>query len=237
MSTDDGLSTARDVGRAIAEEIAQRIRQPSGVSVRRATVKQVRTVSGALVADLTVPGATMTSIPIVVSCAGMQPGNRVLLLTVANHSYVVGVIAAAGSTSPLLSWSNTWSGAPATADGVTYSEGKVTVHHGGGVLLCEVAAAISGTGEYGMAFDFVDSSGKTVAHWGATSPQKNGGTLRWVASGTVNLPAGDYQVELTTCKWGTVSIVGTDSSGNSRKWRDANWGTDGVPRYARITRI
>lgn len=235
MSDDDGLSTARDVGRAMAEEIAQRIRQPSGVSIRRATVKRVRTVSGALVADLTVPGATMPSIPIVVSCAGMQPGDRVLLATIANHSYVVGVIA--GNAGPLMSWGSTFSGAPGTADGVTYTEGKFVLHHGGGVLLCEVAAAVSGTGEYGLAFDFVDGDGKTVAHWGATSPQKPGGTLRWVASGTVNLPAGDYTVTLTSCKWGSVTIVGGDSSGNSRKWRDANWGTDGVARYARITRI
>ena len=137
--------------------------------------------------------------------------------------------------SALFVWWSTWSGIPADTP---YTESTQTIVHEGGLLLCEVAAAIASTGEYGMAFDFTDvATGKLAAHWGATSPQKNGGTLRWVQTGTVMLPAGTYKVVLTSAFWGTVSINGADSSGNSRKWRDAAWGTDGVPRYARITRL
>lgn len=211
--------------------------QSQGVTLRYATVDAVNETSGYWTVDISLSGAELSNIPITTACMGVRVGDRVVVEEYGNQCIVTGVVARPNAlTGPdtVFSWSSTFNGSPTQSP---YTEKTQTINHRGGLLLCEVAAAVSGTGEYGLAFDFVDSNGKTVAHWGATSPQKNGGTLRWVSTGTVKLPAGAYKVTLTSSYWGTVSIVGTDSSGNSRKWRDSVWGTDGVPRYARITML
>ena len=161
-------------------------------------------------------------------------GGTLMVETYAKVAIVTGILARPGcGCSPLFEWSSTWSGTPGTEPESGYLEKTATVTCGG-LILCEVAAAISGTGEYSMAFDFLDANGERKAYWCSTSPQKNGGTLRWVASGSVRLPYGSYTVKLTTFHWGTVSIVGNDSSGNSLRWRDASLGVEGVSRYARL---
>ena len=228
-----GVESARDSGRRLAQSLADGLAPAPAVSLRYGTVTAVRAAAGMLAADLTVSGGTLTGIPVTASCAGVRPGDRVIVETYARLSTVTGVLANTSAGRPLFDWSSTWSGTPSGEPAAGYVEKTQTVVCGG-MLRVEVAAAIAGTGEYAMAVDLTDTAGKPAAYWCSTSPQKNGGTLRWVASGTIWVPPGEYTARLTTYHWGTVQIVGADSSGNSRKWRDGLWGTNGVPRYARI---
>lgn len=231
-------TTAADQGRRLALQLLDQLKQlTTGSVLRYATVRSATVTDGVWLMDIDLDGTTWHGVPITMDCVGARAGDRCIVEIQDHLPTVTGIIARAATDPVLMEWSSTWSGIPGYADGKVYTETTRNLVHGGGPLLCEVAAAVSGSGEYGMAVDFTDSAGKTIAHWGATSPQKNGGTLRWVQTGTISVPPGEYTVALTTSHWGTVSIVGGDSSGNSRKWRDSAWSADGVPRYARITRL
>ena len=166
-------------------------------------------------------------------CAGAAVGDRVLIETLNHHSYAVGVVlnGNAGYVKPLFEWTNDFSG---TVEGNVFTE-KVQDIYVPGPVLCEVYAAVGGTGEYGMAFEFLQG-GARKGMFSATSPQKGGGTLRWTANGVLTLEPGTYTVSATTCHWGSVSIVGGDSSGNSARPVDAGF-QSGVPRYMRIWRM
>lgn len=208
--------------------------RPGGYTVARVgTINEIHGSDGYLTADVLLSGGELLGLQLTTACVNARPGDRCVVEFYANIGVVTGVLARPGVDAPLFEWSSTWSGTPGTEPERGYLEKTATVTCGG-LILCEVAAAINGTGEYCMAFDFLDANGERKAYWCSTSPQKNGGTLRWVASGSVRLPYGSYTVKLTTFHWGTVSIVGNDSSGNSLRWRDASLGVGGVSRYARL---
>ncbi|NEG55475.1 hypothetical protein [Bifidobacterium platyrrhinorum] len=214
-------------------EMMPKSRGAESAIVRVGTVSAVHGAGGYLTVDVDMSGGTLTGIQATRDCANAHVGDRCVVETYAHVSIATGILARPGAGDPLFSWSSTWSGTPGNepSDGFAEKTQSLTV---GGLIMCEVAAAVNGTGEYGMAFEFRDADGKIAAYWNATSPQKNGGTLRWVTTGTVLLPYDTYTVRLLTYHWGSMTIIGTDSSGNSRKWRDSVWGTDGVPRYARL---
>lgn len=230
---DDSIEQARTAGRKLALDLTRTLTPAPSTSMRLATITRINLTQGAYTADLALAGATLHAIPITTDCLGCSPGDRVIVETYGTRSYVTGRLARTSTVEPLFEWSSTWSGDPSNEPSAGYVEKtqKITV---GGPILCEVAAAIGGTGEYCLAFAFADESGKQAAYWCATSPQKNGGTLRWTSTGTIHLAPGTYTATLTSYHWGTVTIIGNDSSGNSRRWRDSRLGTDGVPRYARL---
>lgn len=220
-------------GNRLAEIMPSQVGAEATIT-RIGTINTVYDTGGYWTADVDMSGGTLMGLQMTTDCVGARAGDRCVVETYAKVAIVTGILARPGcGCSPLFEWSSTWSGTPGTEPGSGYLEKTATVTCGG-LILCEVAAAISGTGEYSMAFDFLDANGERKAYWCSTSPQKNGGTLRWVASGSVRLPYGSYTVKLTTFHWGTVSIVGNDSSGNSLRWRDASLGVEGVSRYARL---
>lgn len=219
-------------GNRLAEIMPSQVGAESTIT-RIGTINTVHNTGGYWTADVDMSGGTLYGLQMTTDCVGAAPGDRCVVESYAHMALITGILARPGAGDPCFSWSSTWSGTPSNepSDGFAEKTQSLTV---GGLIMCEVAAAVNGTGEYAMAFEFRDADGKIAAYWNATSPQKNGGTLRWVSTGTVLIPYDTYTVRLLTYHWGSMTIIGTDSSGNSRKWRDSAWGADGVPRYARL---
>lgn len=235
MTTDE---QAKKLGRALGLQVMQATEQQTATKLSYGTVQAVHSDSTGITVDVNLNGGTLYSIPCTTACSAVRPDDRVLLETFGKLTTATGIIARqtarqqmGGGTvnAPLFEWTSTFAGTPSQ----NYLEATNSITHSGGPLFLETAAAIGGTGEYGVGFEFLQN-GSRVAYWDATSPQKNGGTLRWTAVGTVWLPAGTYSLKLWTTCWGTVTLVNTDSSGTSLKWRDSRFGTSGVSRYARI---
>lgn len=215
-------------------------RRNTGPTLTLGTIKAVHDYDGNMVADVTVRGADLLGLDMTVDCVNAQPGDRCVIQEQAHHAMVTGILAKPGAWvpvthTPLMTWYSTWSGVPANEPSSGYVEKQQTISLSrDSLLLCEAVAAISGTGEYGIAFDF-KQNGSRKAYVSFTSPQKNGGTLRWTPSKTVGLPAGEYDVTLTSYHWGSVEIIGIDSSGNSKRWIDPDISETPVPRCAKIT--
>lgn len=228
--------TIRKLGRKLGLDVIRSQERPKTAAMRYGTITAVNADGSSCSCDVLVNGATLRTLPMTTDCLGAAAGDRCVVETFGRLSAVTGILARPTTLGRrLFEWSSTWGGTPSGEPNGGYVEKTATISHPGGLLLCEVAAAVGGTGEYCMALDF-RRGGARKAYWCSTSPQKNGGTLRWTASGTVLLDSGDYDVSLTSYHWGTVEIVGNDSSGNSLKWRDAAWGAEnGASRYARIT--
>ncbi|RSX52645.1 hypothetical protein [Bifidobacterium callimiconis] len=228
----DDLQNARTAGRRLGLDLIRDLAPTGpGMSQRLATIQRITATNGSLTADLTMAGGTLHAIPVTTTCARARPGDRVLVTTYGRQSYVTGILARTGAAKPLFSWSSTWEGTPAMNDGDRYEEKHETTTCGG-LIHCEIAACISGEGEYGMEFTFTDPKGTLKAHWSNISPQKRGGTMRWTTTGSVYLPYDTYDIRLNTYKYGSMSI---STNGNSDTWKDAEWGTNGVCRYARLT--
>lgn len=227
MTTDTQLDGARAAGRRLGLDLVRNIATTGpSTSLRRATVVRVNLTAGDYTADLTVAGATLHAIPITTDCIACKPGDRVLVETYGTQSFVTGVLARTSSVGPLFEWSSDWAGTPGSGEHV---EKNATVTCGG-LICCEFAANVKGTGEYGVFFEFRDANNKLTAAWVASSPMKSNANsvLRWVVSGTVRLPYGEYTITLKTTQWGSVSVVS-----DGLKWVDAAW-PNGVPRYARL---
>ncbi len=240
--SDDMPEVARLLGRQLGLGLIQNEPKPAGVTLRYATVDAVHSDGGVYTADLTVAGGELHAVPMTTDCVNLQPGDRCIVETANHLSIITGVLARPGTTTPrlrppLLTWTSTWEGAPANEPSTGYVEKQQTINlPATTTLLCEAGAAISGTGEYSIAFDF-QHNGARKAYVCATSPQKNGGTLRWTMSKTIGLPAGQYDITVTTYHWGDVTIIGGDSSGNSKRWLDPDIGENPMPRYAKITML
>lgn len=217
-------------------------RRNTGPTLTLGTIKVVHDYDGNMVADVTVRGADLLGLDMTVDCVNAQPGDRCVIQEQAHHAMVTGILAKPGAItpglrSPLFTWTSAWAGNPGSEPSTGYVEKQQTISlPATTTLLCEAGAAIAGTGEYALAFDF-QQDGVRKAYVAATSPQKNGGTLRWTMSKTVGLPPGRYEVILTSFHWGSVEIIGIDSSGNSKRWIDPSINTEPVPRYAKITAL
>lgn len=240
--SDDMPEVARLLGRQLGLGLIQNEPKPAGVTLRYATVDAIHSDVGVYTADLAVAGGELHAVPMTTDCVNLRPGDRCIVETANRLSIITGVLARPGtwtpsSHTPLMTWYSTWSGVPANEPSSGYVEKQQTISlPQDSLLLCEAVAAISGTGEYGIAFDF-KQNGSRKAYVSFTSPQKNGGTMRWTPSKTVGLPAGEYDVTLTSYHWGSVEIIGIDSSGNSKRWIDPYINTEPVPRYAKITAL
>lgn len=222
---------ARDLGRAMAEAAAGIARDAqsswtSRVNGRVSAVNGDGTINVNVGSD-EVP-MTVSSVPRASACRSAQVGDTVTV-DLSRHVPLATDVTAYGTghALPIFSWSSTWSGTPSGLN-LTEREAEAYVP---GPLLCEVYAAVGGTGEYGMALEFFQGEERKGA-FSATSPTKNGGTLRWTESGVVTLAPGTYRVRASTHWWGSVNIVAGDSSGNSMMPRDAMWPA-GVSRYMR----
>lgn len=201
--------------------------RPGGYTVARVgTISAIHGSDGYLTADVLLSGGELLGLQLTTACVNARPGDRCVVEFYANIGVVTGILARPGAAAPLFEWTNDWAGTPGSGE---YVEKTATVACGG-LICCEFAACINGTGEYGVFFEFRDANNKLTASWVASSPMKSNANsvLRWVVSGTVRLPYGEYTVTLKTTHWGTVSIVS-----DSLKWVDASW-PNGVPRYARL---
>ena len=231
----DGVSIARQAGRALGLDMLSNFENQPSTNFRYATVESVSADStGKTVACLLVAGGTLTDVPVLLGACPIEPGYRVAVLTANHQSVVLGPVVNSGTSALAFDWSSTWTGEPS---GTKYTEATQKVFLSG-LILCQIFAGVGGTGEYGMAFDFVQD-GSRKAYWCATSPQKNGGTLNFNASGIVKLPPGEYDVTLTSNCWGSVTIGAPDSSADtlSKRFRDQSTDADGVGRYARLVRL
>lgn len=240
--SDDMPEVARLLGRQLGLGLIQNETKPSGITLRYATVDAIHSDDGVYTADLTVAGGELHAVPMTTDCVNLQPGDRCIVETANHLSIITGVLARPGAItpglrSPLFTWTSAWAGNPGSEPSTGYVEKQQTISlPATTTLLCEAGAAIAGTGEYALAFDF-QQDGVRKAYVAATSPQKNGGTLRWTMSKTVGLPPGRYEVILTSFHWGSVEIIGVDSSGNSKRWIDPDISESPMPRYAKITML
>lgn len=231
---------ASKLGRALGLQVVKATQSQQTTQVSYATVTAVHFDSSGITLDVKIQNGYLYAIPCLVECVNARVGDRVMLQTYGPITTAIGVVSRGtarrslgGGTvdAPLFEWKSTFSGTVTT--GSIHTESIKYITHSGGPLLCEVAAAVTGAGEYGMAFKF-EQNDNEKAFWVSTTPANNSGVLRWSASGTVWLPAGDYTATLQTAAWGNVRIAPGDKSLISRKWRDSRLGTDGVNQYARI---
>lgn len=229
--------TLARAGRKLAEMSPRQ--RAGGPTATIGTIKAVHEYGGTYTADVTVRGADLLGLSMTTGCVLARVGDKCVIETFGHFSFVTGILAKPGAWTPethtpMLTWTSTWSGKPANEPSTGYVELTRRIHlpHPT-TLLCEVGAAIAGTGEYAMSIEFAQS-GTRKALASMTSPQKNGGTLRWTALKTLGLPAGDYDVTVTTYHWGSVEIIGTDSSGNSKRWIDPSISAAPIFRYAKI---
>lgn len=201
--------------------------RPGGYTVARVgTISAIHGSDGYLTADVLLSGGELLGLQLTTACVNARPGDRCVVEFYANIGVVTGILARPGAAAPLFEWTNDWTGTPSSGEHVE----KTATVACGGLICCEFAACVKGTGEYGVFFEFRDANNKLTASWVASSPMKSNANsvLRWVVSGTVRLPYGEYTVTLKTTQWGTVSIVS-----DNLKWVDASW-PNGVPRYARL---
>lgn len=162
-------------GNRLAEIMPSQVGAEATIT-RIGTINTVYDTGGYWTADVDMSGGTLMGLQMTTDCVGARAGDRCVVETYAKVAIVTGILARPGcGCSPLFEWSSTWSGTPGTEPESGYLEKTATVTCGG-LILCEVAAAISGTGEYNMAFDFLDANGERKAYWCSTSPQKNGGS-------------------------------------------------------------
>ncbi len=229
------MTDATSLGRTLGQQLTTALQPPPTPTTRYGTITSIKQTNGQLVADITVSGAALAAIPVMANVAPyLDIGCRVMVQTFNHLSAVTGVVGNAAASALAFDWSSTWTGTPS---GNKYTETTQKVFLSG-LTQCQVFARVAGTGEYGFGFEFLQD-GVRKAYWCATSPQKNGGTLNFSASGVVKLPPGEYDVTLTSNCWGSVTVGAPDSSADtlSKRFRDQTTGADGVGRYARLVRL